>query len=49
MDIPDITGGLEREFEAKLKFGGTEITVSARNVRTKETASAEINFLGDEP
>eukprot|EP00477_Mikrocytos_mackini_P003345 GAHX01004243.1.p1 GENE.GAHX01004243.1~~GAHX01004243.1.p1 ORF type:complete len:607 (-),score=102.75 GAHX01004243.1:180-2000(-) len=49
MNIPDITGGLEREFEAKLQFGGTEITVSARNVRTKETEHIELDFLGDEP
>eukprot|EP00105_Crassostrea_gigas_P014861 XP_011431681.1 PREDICTED: heat shock 70 kDa protein 12A isoform X2 [Crassostrea gigas] len=49
MDISDITGGLERGFEAKFQFGGTEITVSARNVRTNETAAAEFNFLDDEP
>lgn len=48
MDISDITGGLERGFEAKFQFGGTEITVSARNVRTNETARAEFNFLDDE-
>eukprot|EP00105_Crassostrea_gigas_P014864 XP_011431685.1 PREDICTED: heat shock 70 kDa protein 12B [Crassostrea gigas] len=49
MDISDITGGLEREFEAKLQFGGTEINVSARNVRTNKSARAEFNFLSDEP
>lgn len=49
MDIPNTAGGLEREFAAKLKFGGTEITVTAKNTNTGEVASAQFNFLDNEP
>ena len=48
MDISDTTGGVKRQFAAKLKFGGTEITVSARNVDTNQTANIELNFLNKE-
>lgn len=48
IDIFDIIGGLEWEFEVKLKFGGIEIIVSVRNVCMKEIVSVEINFFGDE-
>ncbi|XP_061164053.1 heat shock 70 kDa protein 12B-like [Saccostrea echinata] len=49
MDISNTKGGLDREFTARLKFGGTELTVSARNVQTNETAHADFDFLQDEP
>ncbi|XP_022320831.2 heat shock 70 kDa protein 12A-like [Crassostrea virginica] len=48
MDISDTTGGVKRQFAAKLKFGGTEITVSARNVDTNQTANIALNFLNKE-
>jgi hypothetical protein len=49
MDISDIAGGLEREFAAKLKFGGTEMTVTAVNTNTGQAASAQFDFLDNDP
>ena len=48
MDISN-SGKGKPTFAAKLKFGGTEITVSARNTQTNETANIKLNFLNKEP
>ena len=49
MDISNTSGAEKPQFAAKLKFGGTEITVSARNAQTNETANIKLNFLNKEP
>ncbi|XP_022321480.2 heat shock 70 kDa protein 12A-like isoform X1 [Crassostrea virginica] len=49
MDISNTSGEEKPEFAAKLKFGGTEITVSARNAQTNETANIKLNLLNKEP
>lgn len=48
MNIFDIIGGLECEFEVKFQFGGIEIIVSVRNVCLNEIVSIEFNFFGEE-
>ena len=49
MDISNTSGGLDRKFAAKLKFGGTEITVTAKNVQTNQIVHTYIDFLSGEP
>ena len=49
MDISNTSGGLDRKFAAKLKFGGTEITVTAKNIQTNQIVHTNIDFLSGEP
>ncbi|XP_062615746.1 heat shock 70 kDa protein 12A-like [Saccostrea cucullata] len=48
VDIPDTTGGLKRKIGVKLIFGGTELSVEARIMKTGETTSASLDFLNHE-
>lgn len=45
VDIPDLTGGLDREVWVKMIFGGTEIKVEAREQRTGKITTARFDFL----
>ena len=48
VDIPDITGGLKRSIGVQLIFGGTELSVKARIVKSNEITSATFDFLNHE-
>ena len=49
MDISNTSGGFDRKFAAKLKFGGTEVTVTAKNIQTNQIVHTNIDFLSGEP
>ena len=49
MDISNTSGGLDRKFAAKLKFGGTEVTVTAKNIQTNQIVHTNFDFLSGEP
>jgi hypothetical protein len=42
--IPDTTGGLNRQIEVSMEFGGTEIRVHARDCRSGRKSSATVRF-----
>lgn len=48
VDMPDITDGLKRVIGAQMTFGGTELAVKARNVKTNEVTTASLDFLNHE-
>jgi len=45
VEIPDTTGGKQRVVKARMIFGGTEIKVEAREIRTGKVTSAKFDFL----
>lgn len=46
IDIPDTTGGLNREIDARMIFGGTEIEVETVDKTTGKVSKGRANFLG---
>ncbi|XP_066285856.1 heat shock 70 kDa protein 12A-like [Branchiostoma lanceolatum] len=48
LDMPDTTGGTNRQIEVTFLFGDTEIEVKAVDVTTRSKANVEINFLNDD-
>lgn len=48
VDMPDITDGLKRVIGVQMTFGGTELAVNARNVKTNEVTTASLDFLNHE-
>merc|ERR1719471_585927 len=44
IDIADTTGGKNRPIEVSMKFGGTEIEITAEVVHSGEIAHATVNF-----
>lgn len=47
VDIPDTTGGKDRPIDVSMKFGGTEVEVTALAVNTGERAHTTIDFECD--
>eukprot|EP00058_Branchiostoma_floridae_P006841 XP_002592329.1 hypothetical protein BRAFLDRAFT_240123 [Branchiostoma floridae] len=45
LDMPDTTGGTDRQLEVTFLFGDTEIDVKAVDLTTRSKANVEINFL----
>lgn len=45
LEMPDITGGKNRELQATMLFGDTEIKVQAVDLTSRKTAIAKIDFL----
>ena len=43
--MPDYTGGLSREVEVQFHFGGTELSVTAKDITSGEVASTQVNML----
>ena len=43
--MPDYTGGLDREVEVQFHFGGTELSVTAKDITSGEVAATQVNML----
>ena len=46
IDIPDTAGGIEREVDARMIFGGTEIEVECLDKNTGRVTNGTVDFLG---
>ena len=46
IDIPDTTGGLDREIDARMIFGGTEIEIETIDKTTGKVSKGKADFLG---
>ena len=46
IDVPDTTGGLNRQVAARMIFGGTEIEVETVDKRTGRVSKGKADFLG---
>ncbi|XP_035678978.1 heat shock 70 kDa protein 12A-like [Branchiostoma floridae] len=48
LDMPDTTGGTDRQIEITFYFGDTEIDVEAVDVTTRSKANVHVDFLDDD-
>ena len=47
VEMPDVTGGVEREVFVEIEFDGPEIHVVARDKTTGESYDASLDFMYD--